>query len=92
MHLATIRNEPDNQLVYGLIQQNDAWIGYNDKVKEGSFEWVSGSSYLFQNWCDGEPNDKGIRGQDCAQIYGEQYGCWDDLKCNEERAYVCSRD
>ena len=51
---------------------------------------------MFQNWCDGEPNGKGFpfngNGQDCTQMYGEQYGCWDDIKCHAERAYVCSRE
>ena len=92
MHLATIKNEPDNKLVYDLIRSNSAWIGYNDKIREGHFEWVSGNNSRFQNWCDGEPNDGGARGQDCTQMHGDQYGCWDDLKCSTERSYVCSRE
>ena len=32
------------------------FIGYNDDVQEGQWQWVSGETPSFENWMPGEPN------------------------------------
>jgi len=82
----------------------DYWIGLvKDKEQEPQegeyyFKWVDGSEFLpdmYTHWNDGEPNDwDGI--EDCVEVYrrnGESRdGYWNDVRCDETRAYVCEID
>ncbi|XP_051865947.1 C-type lectin mannose-binding isoform-like [Pristis pectinata] len=34
-----------------------AWIGLNDRSKEGTYTWIDGSTYSYHNWAKGEPNN-----------------------------------
>lgn len=74
----------------------DIWIGASDTAIEDSFAWVTGEPFVFDHWREGEPNDGGEDGEDCAVFEGDNNvageGClWDDRDCGGARPYLCER-
>ncbi|KAK6969999.1 lymphocyte antigen 75, partial [Biomphalaria glabrata] len=63
----------------------EIWIGLHDSSQETVFEWTDGTSYNFQRWLAGEPNNYRAA-EDCVELY---YGNWNDDNCNYVRPYVC---
>ena len=61
--LATIGTAPENAFVESILpaagERSHFWIGANDLVVEGSFQWVDGTPFAFTDWWGGEPNDVG---------------------------------
>jgi spore coat protein CotH len=63
-----------------------AWIGLNDLVTEGAFEWADGSALDCTAWASGSPRPEG-EGLDC--VVNAPWG-WSDEPCEQELAFVCS--
>ncbi len=61
----------------------DAWIGFTDAAKEGTFAWSSGATSSYTNWAATQPDGSG----DCAVFLAD--GTWDDDACSQKRGYVC---
>ena len=57
------------------------WMGLTDKDSEGIWKWSNGEPLVFQNWCNGQP-DNAFEGQDFGVINygvgGPNTSCWDD--------------
>ncbi|MBK8980170.1 MAG: hypothetical protein IPM29_30075 [Planctomycetes bacterium] len=89
-HLATVRNANEQawiETTYGTGQ--NLWIGLNDVRVEGQFEWSSGESTTWRNWCPGEPNGGGGTDEDYVHIAafpGWCVGDWNDAPV--ERSYA----
>ncbi len=83
----------ENHFMVTLIpEEMNAWIDCNDLKKEG--EWECGEEshrYSFRNWDNGQPNNLGEGGQQCAflsRFYGSK-NQWHDAPCEEEALIVC---
>ena len=79
-HLATIRSQAEQDwMVTQFSVYGHAWyLGLNDEVTEGTFEWSSGEPVTFTAWAAGEPNNAG--NEDYTEVK-EDY-TWQDLKDN----------
>ena len=93
-NLVTTNDAQEDQWVYDEINRRglpDAWIGFNDIDSEGSFVWVSGEPITWTHWDQGEPNDGGDSGEDCAVIMTRdgRRTEWDDRPCDTLRPWVC---
>ncbi|MFG6107750.1 NF038122 family metalloprotease [Leptothoe sp. EHU-05/26/07-4] len=77
-----LREEAWVQSTFGTTE--GFWIGINDRLVEGQFEWVSGEAITYTNWAPGEPNN-----YDGNQDYGWiNYGSanqWDDTSSTNKR-------
>ena len=57
-HLATITSQAENDfLVSQLLQNTRAWIGATDEQSEGTWKWVTGEPWSFQNWLPNQPDN-----------------------------------
>ena len=45
------------------------WIGATDLVEEGTWQWITGETFEFDNWADGQPDNLG--GADHAEVSGK---------------------
>ena len=54
-HLATVRNQAEQDWLFMKFGTQELWIGLNDEAVEGSFVWSSGEPVAFTNWATGEP-------------------------------------
>ena len=84
--LATPENSEEDQ----VFIDHDAWLGLNDREKEGTWVTSAGALPSYTNWCEGEPNDSGGN-EDCGVGSGE---CWNDLSCDSGHTatYACRFD
>lgn len=96
--LATIINEDENNFVHELLpvhaEDNSGmfWIGLNDVLVEGNFEWSSGVMSSFFNWVHSEElvHDS----KDCTVIHSNvftEHLQWNDQNCNAAHSYICER-
>ncbi|XP_074476824.1 uncharacterized protein LOC141758915 [Sebastes fasciatus] len=112
--LAVVLNADDQEFLTNLTfefhQQHpnvsylSAWIGLQDIVQEGKYQWVDGRS-IDQDviyWMPLEPNnamptwDKDREGQDCVAIVPPKHRgqanwlyTWDDIVCVGSRNFIC---
>ncbi|MDP2305619.1 MAG: MopE-related protein [Pseudomonadota bacterium] len=67
-----------------------AWIGLSDLVVEGEWTWEDGTLATFTAWGEGEPNDVGASGEDCANASNfDGAGSWNDYPCDQELPFIC---
>ncbi|HKE16897.1 MAG TPA: C-type lectin domain-containing protein [Kofleriaceae bacterium] len=95
-HLAALTTLAENELASRIALAEEIWIGASDTFSENSFVWVTGEPFAFDHWRQGEPNNGGDDGEDCAVIEGDNNipgeGClWDDRACPTPSPYLCER-
>ena len=93
MILAQPTNRLENDSIVKLIGgRHHVWLGINDIAQEGVWKYAAdgGRTNLgaFKFWWPGEPNNAGGH-EDCAELYGEHQGRWNDLSCSWARRFVC---
>ena len=64
---------------------NYFWIGINDLVTEGTFQYATGGDLVYTNWQSGEPNNSG--GEDCVETHFQTE--WNDRPCNVQFPSIC---
>ncbi|XP_051884933.1 alpha-N-acetylgalactosamine-specific lectin-like [Pristis pectinata] len=72
------------------IGKPEAWIGLNDRCKEGTFTWIDGSTYSYRNWAPNEPNSYQKINEDCVNIHHFCDHAWNDAPCEMKIGFVCS--
>lgn len=92
-HLVTINDAAEQQWITNtflpVAGSHRVWIGFTDRVGEGTFQWVSGETSTYRNWNPGEPNNSAAD-QDYAHIYPStviQAGKWNDVAENQAPDY-----
>ena len=78
---------------------DETWLGLNDRVSGGVFVWHDGTSPIYTNWNDGQPNNGDGGDQDCAELHTcvvsdscqnpGWVGAWNDDDCNAQDAFIC---
>lgn len=78
-----------NQVRSALTQMtgsNEAWIGVNDLVTEGTYVWADEGPLAFTNWALNQPNN-GNGVQDCCRMLAD--GTWNDTDCTLSYPTLC---
>ncbi|KAK2826127.1 hypothetical protein Q5P01_020341 [Channa striata] len=73
---------------------NGFWVGLIDIETEGTWVWINNVTEVEQRyWIDGEPNDAGHVGEDCAIVVSGSDNPWKtryDARCDEKkRHWIC---
>lgn len=88
-HLATITSKDEDKAVFTYVSKignYDCVLGGSDAQTEGLWTWVTGESFSYANWNDGEPNDQ--NGEDFLQY--SSTGKWNDIKWKS--CFLCEWD
>ncbi|XP_071760089.1 galactose-specific lectin nattectin-like [Centroberyx gerrardi] len=93
-NLAAIHTTSEHNFLRELINRvtgsyTHAWIGGFDAVKEGVWMWTDGSSFAYQPWGAGEPNNSG--NEHCLEM-NFRGSFWNDQQCTDRRSFVCAKD
>lgn len=90
MHLASIHDIDENAFVFQTEQNlggGSWWLGYTDRISEGSWAWADGMGQGFVNWQGGEPNN--ATDEDCLMHLSAWGGKWNDDQCGKAYRFVC---
>ena len=90
-NLASVLDIGINNFVQNLLTSR-SWIGGNKPSGSpagSSWMWINNSTWAFENWNTGEPNDVGGI-EDCLEMYSHN-GKWNDGECSEIFSYVCGK-
>ncbi|XP_010188290.1 PREDICTED: C-type lectin domain family 17, member A-like [Mesitornis unicolor] len=91
-HLVIVDSEQENKFLANRIMENRVfWLGLSDAHKEDDWQWVDGLPLplYFRFWNNGEPNNVGHQGEDCATILPN--GRWNDATCSNTEPWICER-
>uniref|UniRef100_A0A4W6BSN0 C-type lectin domain-containing protein n=1 Tax=Lates calcarifer TaxID=8187 RepID=A0A4W6BSN0_LATCA len=94
-NLASVHSDEEYQLIQKVVLvashgSGPTWIGGSDAQKEKLWFWIDGTTFKYENWCEGQPDD--FQGaQDCALMNFAANKCWDDGNCEAALPSVCAK-
>ncbi|XP_070553643.1 perlucin-like protein [Ptychodera flava] len=89
--LVTVKDAEENLFLKQYTRNTyQIWIGLDDIDVEGTFEWNDGSAVKYTNWENGQPDNAG-NVEDCAHLWADHDGKWNDLPCTNRAGFVCER-
>ncbi|XP_040397310.1 FRAS1-related extracellular matrix protein 1 isoform X2 [Cygnus olor] len=88
--LASVANEQHMQWLWDFSGRKPFWIGLNDQVNPGHWEWNGGEPVTYVNWRRGFYHFP-KRGNNCVLV--QKRGKWQATDCRKVKrnSYVCSR-
>jgi|GEM_PF-3579185 len=66
-----------------------AWLGGTDAASEGTWTWISGFVWSYENWNAGEPNESGSGEDHLALNNASQGYTWNDYHGSATLPFVC---
>ncbi|XP_033756327.1 perlucin-like [Pecten maximus] len=97
-HLLEIEDAAEESFIRGFLSLHWRtyspalfWVGGNDILEEGYWEWASGKTMTYTNWDDGEPSNGGSddNNEHCLAMDQDAAWKWHDQECEETRYAIC---
>ncbi|NXO31726.1 FREM1 protein, partial [Cisticola juncidis] len=88
--LTSVANEQHMQWLWDFSGRMPFWIGLNDQVNPGHWEWNGGEPVTYINWRRGSYQFP-VRGRNC--VFVQKRGKWQVTDCKKVKpnSYICSR-
>nr|XP_031363211.1 FRAS1-related extracellular matrix protein 1 [Lonchura striata domestica] len=88
--LTSVANEQHMQWLWDFSGKMPFWIGLNDQVNSGHWEWNGGEPVTYINWRRGSYHFP-VRGRNC--VFVQKRGKWQATDCKKVKpnSYICSR-
>ena len=86
--LASVSDAGTNDFLKTLIRDSYAWIGGFLNESSSTWMWSDGTTWQYENWFDGQPNNGGGMQTHVAMNF-DSSGQWNDEYKNDENSYVC---
>ena len=87
--LASIPDQATNDFLTTL-STDKSYIGASDAETEGTWRWADGTTWGYESWKEGEPNN--INNQDYGTINHRGAGLWDDESETVSFPFFCQHD
>ncbi|MDG2350026.1 MAG: lectin-like protein, partial [Flavobacteriaceae bacterium] len=96
-YMATITDADENQWIYDAAVASNGgnnirfWIGLTDVAEEGVFLWMDGTTFDYENWHNGEPNN--LNGNEhCVELGRFNSSTWNDEPCTNQKYILMEVD
>merc|ERR1719318_1603330 len=86
--LPIVENAAEANYLEMMSGADDTWIGYQDDLVEGTWQWDDGSAAGYTNWMSGEPD--GGMSENCAVTAGGADRGWKDEDCDDVKLVACT--
>ncbi|XP_031746381.1 FRAS1-related extracellular matrix protein 1 isoform X2 [Xenopus tropicalis] len=92
-HFATlvdVFSKEQMEWLWNFSGRKSFWIGLNDRVRNGNWEWSKGEMVTFTNWKRGSPRSS-HKGKNC--VLAQKRGKWQAKDCKKGKGhyYICSK-
>ncbi|MBN3273177.1 FREM1 protein, partial [Polyodon spathula] len=67
-NLVSVLSKPDMMWLWDFSGRKPFWIGLNDRVKAGKWEWLGGEPVSFTNWRKGPPRASRKAAKNCVVL------------------------
>lgn len=92
-HLVTIGSEEEQKFVSDFAKEYSTnariWLGASDLFTEGKWNWITGESFNYKNWGEGEPNND----HDEDYLMMGKSGKWNDTRVGKDTtnkySFIC---
>ncbi len=102
-HLVTITNSDEQNFIGNLVKtgvKSTYWLGGNDELKFGVWEWITGEVFSYTNWATGEPTNGYAPGPEYYLEMIKSSGKWNDGELNgdsgiytlDNHGFICEWD
>jgi len=91
--LPCVMNAAENNYfasIFPVVVGNGMYLGLNDHVTEGDFQWQAGCASTYRNFLPGEPNSFQNL-EDCVALYNDGRKMWNDMRCLLAVDCVCEK-
>jgi len=81
-------------LLIDSFELMNIWIGYNDRVLRGSYQWSDNARTTYTNWFNGQPDDTARRGSCVKAALNQGYRSflsWTDDDCSTLNSFMCKK-
>uniref|UniRef100_A0AAY5K8F0 C-type lectin domain-containing protein n=1 Tax=Esox lucius TaxID=8010 RepID=A0AAY5K8F0_ESOLU len=76
-NLVSVHSPEESHFLLQLTDGSPAWVGGSDAVQNRQWFWSDGSTFGYQNWAKGEPNNFNSTREPCIEMnYGILKGCY----------------
>jgi tetratricopeptide (TPR) repeat protein len=87
-YLVTIQDAAENEFVFELSDGFYSWLGATDEEQEGTWVWVTGESWVYENWDSGEP----LSGSDFNYLAHTISSKWTASNHSASNDFICEWD
>ncbi|XP_053533490.1 C-type lectin domain family 4 member M [Ictalurus punctatus] len=89
--LVIINNKGEQEFISKILSRRKAWIGLNDRDREGEWKWVDGTPLNTGFWGQSEPN--GAARENCVVIHDhtDPVWNWSDYPCDVQFIWICEK-
>ncbi|XP_047008352.1 C-type lectin domain family 4 member M [Ictalurus punctatus] len=88
--LVIINSREEQEFISKILSRRKAWIGLNDRDREGEWKWVDGTLLNTGFWGQGEPNRAW---EDCVVTRDKTDPVWNwaDYPCSRQFIWICEK-
>ncbi|XP_067839790.1 FRAS1-related extracellular matrix protein 1a isoform X3 [Heptranchias perlo] len=89
-NLVSIVSKEDMEWLWDFSGRRPFWIGLNDRISPGRWDWAGGEHVSFTNWKRGPPPASRKKGKNCVLV--RRRGKWQVKNCKRGKPhyYMCS--
>ncbi|XP_073523974.1 FRAS1-related extracellular matrix protein 1 isoform X1 [Phyllobates terribilis] len=87
--LVDIFSKEQMDWLWNFSGRKSFWIGLNDRVSLGKWEWSKGEKAMYTNWKKSPPH-RSKKGRNCVSV--QKRGKWQVKNCRKTYHYICSKN
>ncbi|KAG9486701.1 hypothetical protein GDO78_006860 [Eleutherodactylus coqui] len=87
--LVDIFSKQQMDWLWNFSGRKSFWIGLNDRVNNGKWEWSNGEKAAYSNWKRSPPR-RSRKGRNCVSV--QKKGKWQVKNCRKTYYYICSKN